>query len=146
MKITEFNNLEMGLSTYTYKDEKQNIWFRGKDIVTALGYKDTDDSIRKHVDSEDKKSIPGILPGSNRSCIFINKSGMYSLVLRCKLEEAKKFKRWVTNEVLLSIRKYGFHSPNRNVFKIENEYDLHTRVTSYIRRFYPNALMIAGLG
>ena len=70
--------------------------------------------------------------------------------MKSKLESAKKFKRWVTSEVLPSIRKHGFYkrfdTPNKLIFKIEDEYDLHTKVVQYIRRFYPNALIIAGLG
>ena len=75
---------------------------------------------------------------------------MYSLVIRCNLDGAKKFKRWVTNVVLPSIRKQGFYSlfnnRNNNVFKIENEYDLHIKVIGYIKKFFPDALLIAELG
>ena len=83
-------------------------------------------------------------------CTFLNKSGLYSLILRSNLPEAKKFKRWVTSEVLPSIRKQGyyglFNNRNNNVFKIENEYDLHIKVIGYIKKFYPCELLIAGLG
>ena len=83
-------------------------------------------------------------------CPFLNESGLYSLILRSNLPEAKKFKRWVTSEVLSSIRKQGFYSlfnnRNNNVFKILNEYDLHIKVIGYINKFYLGALLIAGLG
>ena len=82
-------------------------------------------------------------------CTFINESGMYSLILRSKLDAAKKFKRWFTEDILPSIRKQGFYNSfnnrNNNVFKIENEYDLHTKVIGYMKKFYPNALLIVGL-
>ena len=71
----------------------------------------------------------------------MNESGLYSLIFRSKLKESKKFKRWVTKDVLSSIRKHGFYCVG-NQFKIENEFDLHIKVTQYIRRFYCDA----GLG
>ena len=71
-------------------------WFVGKDVATALGYKDTDQTIRKNVDEEDKltRLIDGA--GQKREAIIINESGLYSLILSSKLPDAKKFKRWVT--------------------------------------------------
>ena len=81
---------------------------------------------------------------------YINESGFYSLVLSSKLETAKKFKKWVTSEVLPSLRKYGyfklFDNPNNKMFKIENEMDLHSKVVHLIRNFYPEAIMVPGLG
>ena len=131
-------------------DGKQNIWFKGKDIALALEYKDTDQTIRKNVYEEDKKTIPVHQTGRDHWHIFINESGLYSLLLKSKLPEAKKFKRWVTSEVLPSIRKYGyyrtFNNPNSLAFKIEDEYNLHTKVVQFIRRFYPQILMTVGLG
>ena len=115
-----------------------------------MGYKDNDGAIRKHVDPEDKKSLPCKTPGQVRWCIFLNESGMYSLILGSKLEETKKFKRWVTNEVLSSIRKTDAYSvinnPKMNTFKIENDYDLHSKVVHFIKKHYPYALLTAGLG
>lgn len=83
------------------------IWFVGKDVAEALGYSDTNQAIRKHVDEEDKltRQIDGI--GQKREMYIINESGLYSLVLSSKLPTAKEFKRWVTSEVLPSIRKTG---------------------------------------
>ena len=79
----------------------------GKDVATALGYGDTDQALRKHVDEEDKLSRQFDGSGQNRCVTVINESGLYSLVLSSKLPGAKKFKRWVTSEVLPSIRKHG---------------------------------------
>lgn len=83
------------------------IWFVGKDVAEALGYSDTNQAIRKHIDEEDKltRQIDGI--GQKREMYIINESGLYSLVLSSKLPTAKEFKRWVTSEVLPSIRKTG---------------------------------------
>lgn len=81
-------------------------FFVGNDIATVLGYKNTRDALSKHVDEEDKISDVAIYDGSqNRNMTIINESGLYSLILSSKLESAKKFKRWVTSEVLPSIRK-----------------------------------------
>ena len=76
-----------------------------------------------------------------------NESGFYSLILPSKLESAKKFKRWITSQVLPSNRKYGkyklFDNPSNNMFKIiENETDLHYIVVQYIRRFHSNAILL----
>lgn len=83
-------------------------WFVGNEIAAILGYKNTRDALLKHVDIEDKISDVAIYDGSqNRNMIVINESGLYSLIMSSKLPNAKKFKRWVTSEVLPSIRKNG---------------------------------------
>ena len=83
-------------------------------------------------------------------CTYINESGFYSLVLSSKLETAKKFKRWITSEVLPSIRKYGqyklFDNPWNKMIMISNERDLHYKVVQLIRNYYPDAILVAGLG
>lgn len=90
-------------------------WFVGKDVASALGYSDTADALKKHVDEEDKRlAKPGELPTlktSNYGVYIINESGLYSLILSSKLPGAKKFKRWVTSEVLPAIRKTGRYFP-----------------------------------
>lgn len=89
-------------------------WFVGKDIAEALGYADTAAALKKHVDDEDKKLFKAddlpTLKTSNYGAYIINESGLYSLMLKSKLPGAKKFKRWVTSEVLPSIRKTGAYS------------------------------------
>ena len=87
-------------------------WFVGKDLTTALGYSNSHDAISKRVDVEDKKSGVAIHDsmGRNQNVVAINESGMYSLILSSKLPSAKKFKRWVTSEVLPAIRKTGIYS------------------------------------
>ena len=82
-------------------------WFVGKDVATALGYKDTSDALKKHVESEDKLTRRFADSGQNRQMWIINESGLYSLILSSKLESAKRFKHWVTSEVLPCIRKHG---------------------------------------
>ncbi len=85
-------------------------WMVGKDIASAMGYSDTDKAIRNHIDDEDKLTRQFGGSGQNRNMTIINESGLYSLVLSSKLPSAKKFKRWVTSEVLPSIRKHGVYA------------------------------------
>lgn len=82
-------------------------WFVSKDMADILGYTNTAKAIRDHVDDEDKLTERIVLSGQNREVIFINESGLYSLILSSKLPTAKAFKKWVTTEVLPSIRKHG---------------------------------------
>lgn len=82
-------------------------WFVGKDVAETLGYTDTNQAIRKHVDDEDKLSRRFDGSGQGREMVIINESGLYCLVLSSKLPSAKKFKRWVTSEVLPALRKTG---------------------------------------
>ena len=83
------------------------IMFVGKDVATALGYSDAQKAIRVHVDDDDKGGAVLSTPGGNQKVIFINESGLYSLILSSKLPQAKAFKHWVTSEVLPSIRQTG---------------------------------------
>lgn len=86
-------------------------WFVGKDLATILGYSNTRDALNKHVDSEDKNTVAirdGITRGNPNQTI-VNESGMFSLILSSNLPNAKKFKRWVTSEVLPTIRKTGLY-------------------------------------
>lgn len=82
-------------------------WFVGKDVAVALGYSDAAQAMRKRVDPEDKGVVETTTPGGKQNMTIINESGLYSLVLSSKLPSAKQFKRWVTSEVLPSIRKHG---------------------------------------
>ena len=82
-------------------------WFVGKDVAKILGYKDTSDAMRRHVDDEDKLTRCFTDSGQKRELYIINESGLYSVILSSKLPSAKRFKRWVTSEVLPVIRKTG---------------------------------------
>lgn len=100
-----FKNEEFGQIRVLEKDGQP--WFVGKDIAEILGYSNSSKAVSMHVDEEDKAEFP-IWDGSqNRNTYLINESGLYSLVLSSKLPTAKKFKRWVTSEVLPTIRKHG---------------------------------------
>lgn len=102
-----FNNEEFRENrTVTIKDET---WFVGRDVATALGYAKPENAIATHVSDEDKTSTLIQGSGSNykSKAILINESGLYALIFGSKLESAKRFKRWVTSEILPSIRKNG---------------------------------------
>lgn len=88
------------------------VWFLGKDVAEALKYSNTNKAIKDHVDEEDKQffrgnEMLGLKSTNNYGAIFINESGLFSLALSSKLPKAKEFKRWITKEVIPSIRKYG---------------------------------------
>ena len=100
-----FNSPEFGAIRTIEKDGEP--WFVGKDVAVVLGYGDTDQALRKHIDDEDKLTRRFDGSGQNRQMTIINESGLYSLVLSSKLPTAKQFKRWVTSEVIPSIRKHG---------------------------------------
>lgn len=102
-----FKNPEFGQVRTTTIDGEP--WFVGKDVATILGYSDSSSAVSKRVDKEDKTTLPFRQDGSNyqTNMTIINESGLYSLVLGSKLESAKRFKHWVTSEVLPSIRKNG---------------------------------------
>ncbi|MGN0594789.1 MAG: phage antirepressor [Hominimerdicola sp.] len=103
-EIKVFNNAEFGeIRTLEINGEP---YFVGKDVAEILGYKNTADALKKHVDDDDKNTIAIRDGKGNPNQIVINESGLYSLILSSKLPTAKKFKHWVTSEVLPSIRKH----------------------------------------
>jgi prophage antirepressor-like protein len=111
-ELQNFNFEGNNVRTVLINDEP---YFVGKDIADILGYSNTSKAIRDHVDEEDKLTERIVLSGQNREVITINESGMYSLVLSSKLPNAKKFKHWVTNEVLPSIRKHGAYMTDEKI-------------------------------
>ena len=141
---------------------KDDIWFRGKDIAKALDYSIPPKAIREHIDLEDRSSLECLTKGGlkwtplkneQKSAIFINESGLYSIILQSKLESAKAFKRWVTKDVLPSIRKTGRydycmnHKYNETLtFKIENETDLHVKVVSFLKKRFLHSLFTVTSG
>lgn len=102
--IVAFNYEEQQVRTIEKNGEP---WFVGKDVADILGYQNGSRDINRHVDDEDKLTERIVLSGQNREAIIINESGLYSLILSSKLPTAKKFKHWVTSEVLPSLRKTG---------------------------------------
>lgn len=100
-----FDNEEFGEIRMIVIDEEP--WFVGRDICTALNYKDSSDALKRHVDDDDKLTRCFTVSGQGRNLIVINESGLYSLIFGSKLDSAKRFKHCVTSEVLPSIRKTG---------------------------------------
>lgn len=100
-----FNSEEFGnIRTVTIDNEP---WFVGKDVATALGYADTFGALKKHIMDEDKLVCQIDSAGQKRDVTVINESGLYALIFGSKLESARRFKHWVTSEVLPAIRKTG---------------------------------------
>lgn len=110
--IQIFKNPEFGNMRAITKDGEP--WFVGKDVAEALGYgkgKSLANAVANHVDAEDKGVTEMMTPGGAQKMTIINESGLYSLILSSKLPTAKKFKHWVTSEVLPAIRKTGGYIP-----------------------------------
>lgn len=109
-------------------------WFVGKDVAAALGYKDTVNAIKSHVDEEDKRGGWQITtPSGTQEMTVINESGLYSLVLSSKLPGAKRFKRWVTGEVLPSIRRSGLYATEKTVDAILADPDVGIRLLTSLK-------------
>jgi prophage antirepressor-like protein len=154
-------NLNCEINTITVNGA---IYFKAKDVATALDYANAKQAIIKNVDEEDKAILEDLLKlakgppdsplvGNEESCVFISESGLYSLILKSKKAEAKVFKRWVTSEVLPSIRKTGEYKLKKekvdligNQISIMNESDLQANVIKFIKTVFPNAVYVVGLG
>lgn len=111
-------------------------WFVGKDVAEALGYgagKSLANAVSKHVDEEDKGVTEMMTPGGVQKVIIINESGLYSLVLSSKLPSAKKFKRWVTSEVLPAIRRHGAYMTEDAMEKALQDPDFIIRLATDLK-------------
>lgn len=116
-----FNNPEFGkVRTIVINSEP---WFIGKDIADALGYSNTRDAIAKHVDNDDKNTVVIRDGKGNPNQTVINESGVYALIFGSKLPTAKKFKHWVTSEVLPDIRKHGLYAKQSVIDMMLNDPD-----------------------
>lgn len=102
-----FENTEFG-SIRTLEIDGEP-WFIGKEVAEILEYNEPHKAIARHVDEEDRIKHPILTNGGRQDSWFVNESGLYSLILRSKLEKAKRFKRWVTSEVLPALRKHGMY-------------------------------------
>lgn len=107
-----FNNDEFGKMRSILIDNEP--WFVGKDIALSLGYTNPQKAVRDHVDLEDRGVNEMDTPSGRQELTFINESGLYALIFGSKLPNAKKFKHWVTSEVLPSIRKTGSYKADTN--------------------------------
>ena len=115
--LITFENMEFGKLTVMEKDGE--FFFIGKEVAEKLGYANTRDALVRHVDIDDKADVVFHDGRQRRSMVSINESGLYSLILSSKLPQAKEFKKWITTEVLPSIRKNGGYIKNQE--KMSNE-------------------------
>lgn len=136
-----FNNPEFGDVRVVMQDGEP--WFVGKDVAEALGYERATKAIQDHVDFEDKGEVPiQDSIGRMQKTPIISESGLYSLILSSKLPSAKKFKRWVTSEVLPAIRKTGgYVDQSRNRIKIIRDYE-EKFINRTIELFYDKRVII----
>ena len=131
-EIEIFKNPEFGEVRTVMVDGEP--WLVGKDVAQALGYGDTDQALRKHVEEEDKLTRQFDGSGQNRNMTIINESGLYSLVLSSKLPTAKKFKRWVTSEVLPSVRKHGAYMTPEAIEKVLYDPDFIIQLATDLKK------------
>lgn len=143
-ELQTFNFEELPVRTLSINDEP---YFVGKDVADILGYKRTADAIREHVDSEDKGVGKIQTPGGKQNVTIINESGIYSLIFSSKLETAKRFKRWVTSEVLPAIRKHGIYATDSVIEQtIQNPDYIITVLTEYKKEKEQNLLLQQEIG
>lgn len=119
--LNVFTNTEFGTVRIVTIDNEP--WLVGKDVADILGYQNGSRDVNRHVDEEDRCKEMVFDGNQNKETILINESGLYSLVLGSKLPTAKKFKRWVTSEVLPDIRKHGMYMSSDNIDKLLNDPD-----------------------
>lgn len=118
LQLFEFENQKV--RTLKIDDEP---YFVGKDVANILGYSNPNKALRDHIDAEDKRGERIATPSGNQVTIVINESGLYSLILSSKMPNAKKFKHWVTSEVLPTIRKHGAYMTDEKAFDVVNNKD-----------------------
>ncbi len=127
-----FNFEDQQVRALTIDDEP---YFVGKDVAEILGYSNSRDALGKHVDEEDKNTVAihdGITRG-NPNQVVINESGLYSLIMSSKLPTAKKFKHWVTSEVLPTIRKHGAYMTNQKIEEVLTDPDTIIQLATQLK-------------
>lgn len=130
--IKVFENSEFGKVRTVILDDEP--WFIGKDVTDILGYQNGSRDINRHVDEDDRQNYQNGTFESNRGMAIINESGLYSLILSSKLPTAKKFKRWVTSEVLPSIRKHGAYMTEDTIKKVIAEPDFIIKLATELKK------------
>ena len=161
-QINLFSNKSLNVIIKTITDDNNVLWFKAKDIALFLGYVNAKQAIRHNIDN-DYKTVLDNIKASNRglyhspltvnakNTIYINEPGLYQLLFSSKKVEAKKFTKWVVEEVIPSIRQTGkyilYEQPKLldKQISLMNEKDLHFKVIDYVRKYYPHALLYAGL-
>ena len=128
-KIQIFQNVEFG-AIRTMSNEQGEPMFCAKDVCDALGYKQTHKAVERHVDERDGMKRPTPTKSGTQTMLYVNESGLYALILSSKLESAKRFKRWVTGEVLPTIRKQGGYIAAKQG---ESEEDIMARALEIVK-------------
>jgi len=132
MRLEIFNNNEFG-AVRVLADERGEPWFVAKDVCDVLGYANSRDALAKHIDEDDKRVSQIATPSGMQKMTLINESGLYSLILRSNKPQAKKFKKWVTSEVLPAIRKFGMYMTKNVIETIhKNPREFLKLVESYV--------------
>ena len=129
--LQTFNFEDLPVRTLTVDEEP---YFVGKDVADILGYSNSRKALLDHVDEEDKLTSRIVTAGQNRNQTIINESGLYSLIFSSKLESAKRFKRWVTSEVLPQLRRTGTYSVNPTIQELANNPELIKMLVEQIAR------------
>lgn len=122
-------------------------WFVGRDVASALGYgngKSLNNAVARHVDDEDKGVTEMVTPGGKQNIVIINESGLYSLILSSKLASAKRFKHWVTGEVLPSIRKHDAYMTDSLLEQAANNADVAAQVVKELAEERRRGKVLAG--
>lgn len=132
-KLECFNSAEFG-AVRTFITQKGEPWFVGKDVTTILGYQNGSRDINRHVDEFDRQKIMVYDGNQDKETILINESGLYALILGSKLPTAKKFKRWVTSEVLPAIRKHGAYMTEDTIKKALQEPDFIIKLATELKK------------
>lgn len=129
--LKKFENDVFGdLNTVVINEE---IWLNANDVCRALGYNNPRDALARHVDGEDVVKHDTLTEGGKQQMNYVNESGFYSLVFGSKLPGAKDFKKWVTSEVLPSIRKHGYYIDKKRIVELEESKKSLERKISYFQ-------------
>lgn len=129
-ELQNFDFKGNNVRTLLIKDEP---YFVGKDVADILGYERSDNAIRNHVDDDDKLTHQISASGQKRNMTVINESGLYSLILSSKLPSAKEFKRWVTSEVLPTIRKHGAYLSDQKIEEVLTDPDTIIKLATQLK-------------
>ncbi|HFN8349247.1 TPA: phage antirepressor [Staphylococcus aureus] len=143
-ELQTFNFEELPVRTLEVNGEP---YFIGKDVADILGYTNSRKALSDHVDEEDKLTSRIVTSGQNRNVTIINESGLYSLIFSSKLENAKRFKRWVTSDVLPAIRKHGIYATDNVIEQTLKDPDyIITVLTEYKKEKEQNLLLQQEIG
>lgn len=128
------------IQLFKFEDQKvrtmtidEEPYFVGKDVATILGYTNYRDALKRHVDDDDKGVVKLDTLGGNQSITVINESGLYSLIIGSKLPTAKKFKHWVTSEVLPTIRKHGAYLSDEKIEEVLTDPDTIIKLATQLK-------------